>query len=145
MDGLIVQIVIFAILFSVGFGFGRYNEHKHLQYLDEQEQRLAYIRVNNSRFIESTFPGHMISSNVVISHDYFKYAIANVQNMLGGRLTSYESVVERARREAIVRLKLEAEKMGADQIMGIRLSTTELGMQGGMVEVFAYGTAIQAK
>ncbi|WP_180052313.1 MULTISPECIES: YbjQ family protein [Acinetobacter] len=145
MDGLIIQIVIFAILFSVGFGFGRYNERKHLQYLDEQEQRLAYIRVNNSRFIESTFPGHMISSNVVISHDYFKYAIANVQNMLGGRLTSYESVVERARREAIVRLKLEAEKMGADQIMGIRLSTTELGMQGGMVEVFAYGTAIQAK
>ncbi|AUX88851.1 YbjQ family protein [Acinetobacter variabilis] len=145
MDGLIIQIVIFAILFSVGFGFGRYNERKHLQYLDEQEQRLAYIRVNNSRFNESTFPGHMISSNVVISHDYFKYAIANVQNMLGGRLTSYESVVERARREAIVRLKLEAEKMGADQIMGIRLSTTELGMQGGMVEVFAYGTAIQAK
>ena len=145
MDGLIIQIVIFAILFSVGFGFGRFNERKHLQYLDEQEQRLAYIRVNNSRFIESTFPGHMISSNVVISHDYFKYAIANVQNMLGGRLTSYESVVERARREAIVRLKLEAEKIGADQIMGIRLSTTELGMQGGMVEVFAYGTAIQTK
>ena len=145
MDGLIIQIVIFAILFSVGFGFGRFNERKHLQYLDEQEQRLAYIRVNNSRFIESTLPGHMISSNVVISHDYFKYAIANVQNMLGGRLTSYESVVERARREAIVRLKLEAEKMGADQIMGIRLSTTELGMQGGRVEVFAYGTAIQAK
>lgn len=54
----------------------------------------------------------MISSNVVISHDYFKYAIANVQNILGGRLTSYESVVERARREAIVRLKLEAEKSG---------------------------------
>ncbi len=145
MDGLIIQIVIFVILFSVGFGFGRYNERKHLQYLDKQEQRLAYIRVNNSRFIESTLPGHMISSNVVISHDYFKYAIANVQNMLGGRLTSYESVVERARREAIIRLKLEAEKMGADQIMGIRLSTTELGMQGGMVEVFAYGTAIQAK
>ncbi|MCO8044350.1 YbjQ family protein [Acinetobacter bohemicus] len=144
MDGLILQITIFVILFSVGFGFGRYNERKHLQYLAEQEQRLAYIAVNNNRFIPSNFSGQMISSNVVISHDYFKYAIANIQNFLGGRLTSYESVVERARREAIVRLKLEAEKMGAQQIMGIRLSTTELGMQGGMVEVFAYGTAIQA-
>ena len=143
MDGLILQIIIFAILFSVGFGFGRYNEGKHFRHLDEQEQRLAYIRVNNSRFVVSEYSGQMISSNVVISHDYFKYAIANVQNMLGGRLTSYESVVERARREAIVRLKLEAEKIGATQIMGIRLSTTELGMQGGMVEVFAYGTAIQ--
>ena len=39
--------------------------------------------------------------------------------------------------------KKVAEKIGATQIMGIRLSTTELGMQGGMVEVFAYGTAIQ--
>ncbi|MGO1061250.1 YbjQ family protein [Acinetobacter lwoffii] len=143
MDGLILQIIIFAILFIVGFGFGRYNEGKHFRYLDEQEQRLAYIRVNNSRFAVSEYSGQMISSNVVISHDYFKYAIANVQNILGGRLTSYESVVERARREAIVRLKLEAEKIGATQIMGIRLSTTELGMQGGMVEVFAYGTAIQ--
>lgn len=142
MDGLILQIIIFAILFSVGFGFGRYNERKHFRYLDKQEQRLAYIRMNNSRFAVSEYSGQMISSNVVISHDYFKYAIANVQNMLGGRLTSYESVVERARREAIVRLKLEAEKIGATQIMGIRLSTTELGMQGGMVEVFAYGTAI---
>ena len=143
MDGLILQIIIFAILCCVGFGFGRYNEGKHFRYLDEQEQRLAYIRVNNSRFAVSEYSGQMISSNVVISHDYFKYAIANVQNILGGRLTSYESVVERARREAIVRLKLEAEKIGATQIMGIRLSTTELGMQGGMVEVFAYGTAIQ--
>lgn len=143
MDGLILQIIIFAILFSVGFGFGRYNERKHFRYLDEQEQRLAYIRMSNSRFAVSEYSGQMISSNVVISHDYFKYAIANVQNMLGGRLISYESVVERARREAIVRLKLEAEKIGATQIMGIRLSTTELGMQGGMVEVFAYGTAIQ--
>ena len=143
MDGLILQIIIFAILFSVGFGFGRYNEGKHFRYLDEQEQRLAYIRVNNSRFVVSEYSGQMISSNVVISHDYFKYAIANVQNILGGRLTTHESVVERARRGAVVRLKLEAENIGATQIMGIRLSTTELGMQGGMVEVFAYGTAIQ--
>ncbi len=33
--------------------------------------------------------------------------------------------------------------MGATEILGLRLSTTELGMQGGMVEVFAYGTAIK--
>src|SRR5690606_36714430 len=92
MDGLTFQIVIFVILFSVGFGFGRYNERKHFRYLDEQEQRLAYIQVNNSRFIVSEHPGQMISSNVVISHDYFKYTIANMQNMLVARLTSYESV-----------------------------------------------------
>lgn len=143
MDGLILQIAVFAILFAIGFGFGRYNERKHLDSLAENEKRLAYITLDNSRFKTSSHPGQMISSNVVISHDYFKYVIANIQNFFGGRLTSYESIVERARREAIVRLKLEAEKMGATRIMGLRLSTTELGMQGGMVEVFAYGTAVQ--
>ena len=143
MENLIFQISIFLILFLIGFGFGRYNEKKHLAELEINEARLAHITTNSQRMIQSEFSGHMISSNVVISHDYFKYVIAQVQNLLGGRLKSYESIVERARREAVVRLKLEAEKIGATEIFGLRLSTTELGMQGGMVEVFAYGTAIQ--
>ncbi|APX63480.1 MULTISPECIES: YbjQ family protein [Acinetobacter] len=143
MDNLIFQFVVFALLFSVGFGFGRYYERKHLKELAEQEVRLAHIVLDTHRFTTSEFEGQLISSNVVISHDYFKYVIANIQNILGGRLVSYESIVERARREAVVRLKREAEKIGATQIMGLRLSTTELGMQGGMVEVFAYGTAIK--
>lgn len=143
MDGLIIKIVIFVFLFCIGWAFGRSIEKKHLNQLLEQEQRLSYISMDSNRFVSSEYTGQLISSNVVISHDYFKYVIASVQNFFGGRLTSYETIVERARREAIIRLKLEAEKMGAKHIMGLRLSTTELGMQGGMVEVFAYGTAIQ--
>lgn len=142
MDGLIFQIVLFLILFSVGWGFGRHIEQKHLRELDQREKQFAHIRIDTNRFVETTAYGQMISSNVVISHDYFKYVLATIRNFFGGRLVSYESVVERARREAVVRLKQEAHAMGANQIMGVRLSTTELEMQGGMVEVFAYGTAI---
>ena len=143
MDALFFKIGIFVILFCIGWGFGRHIERKHLKELDEKERRLAYITVDHSRFKTSEYTGQLISSNVVISHDYFKYVIASIQNFFGGRLTTYETVVDRARREALVRLKLEAEKVGAKHIMGLRLSTTELGMQGGMVEVFAYGTAVQ--
>lgn len=142
MDAFIFKVLIFVVLFCIGWGFGRHAEQKHLKELEAQEKRLSHIRIDNNRFKTTDRPGHLISSNVVISHDYFKYVIANIQNFLGGRLSSYESIVERARREAVVRLKQEAEKMGATQIMGLRLSTTELGMQGGMIEVFAYGTAI---
>ncbi|UTO20267.1 YbjQ family protein [Acinetobacter sp. Z1] len=142
MDGLIFQIVIFLILFSVGWGFGRHIEQKHLRELDEKEKQYAHIRIDTNRFIETSSNGQMISSNVVISHDYFKYVLATIRNFFGGRLVSYESIVERARREAMLRLKQEADRIGANHIMGVRLSTTELGMQGGMVEVFAYGTAI---
>ncbi|MDR2060827.1 MAG: YbjQ family protein [Acinetobacter sp.] len=142
MEGLIFQIVLFLILFTVGWGFGRHIEQKHLRELDQKEQQFAHIQIDTNRFVHPTAPGQMISSNVVISHDYFKYVLASIRNFFGGRLVSYESVVERARREAVVRLKQEAHAMGANHIMGVRLSTTELGMQGGMVEVFAYGTAI---
>lgn len=142
MDGLIFQIVIFIILFSVGWGFGRHIEQKHLRELDEKERQYAHIRIDTNRFVETNSNGQMISSNVVISHDYFKYVLATIRNFFGGRLVSYESIVERARREAMLRLKQEADRIGANHIMGVRLSTTELGMQGGMVEVFAYGTAI---
>ena len=143
MEGIIFQIIIFLILFAVGFGFGRRVEQKHLRDLDEAEKKFAYIRIDTNKFVESATAGHLISTNVVISHDYFKFVLANIRNVLGGRLTSYESIVERARREAIIRLKQQAAQMGATQIMGMRLSTTELGMQGGMVEVFAYGTAVK--
>ncbi|ENX11898.1 hypothetical protein F895_03401 [Acinetobacter sp. CIP 64.2] len=142
MEGLIFQIVLFLILFAVGWGFGRHIEQKHLRELEQKEKQFAHIRIDANRFVQTTARGQMISSNVVISHDYFKYVLATIRNFFGGRLVSYESVVERARREAVVRLKQEAHAMGANQIMGVRLSTTELGMQGGMVEVFAYGTAI---
>ncbi|AXY56031.1 YbjQ family protein [Acinetobacter chinensis] len=143
MDGLIFKIVLTLVLFIIGWAFGRHIEHKHLNELEHKEQALAHIRIDTNKFQTSEHPGLLIESNVVISHDYFKYIIAQIQNFFGGRLTTYESVVDRARREAVVRLKQKAMDAGATQIMGLRLSTTELGMQGGMVEVFAYGTAIQ--
>lgn len=143
MDAVIFKIGLFVVLFMIGWAVGRSIEAKHFKALDAQEQRLAYIRTDNSRFKSSDQTGQLISSNVVISHDYFKYVIATIQSLFGGRLTSYETVVERARREAIVRLKLEAEKNGADHILGLRISTTDLGMLG-MTEVFAYGTAIRS-
>lgn len=143
MDALLIKVGIFIVLFSVGWAVGRYTEQKHLSELEIQEKRLAYIGTDTNHFKTSEFHGQLVNSNVVISHDYFKFVIASIQNFFGGRLTSYESIVDRARREAVVRLKNEAEKIGATHIMGLRLSTTELGMQGGMVEVFAYGTAVK--
>ena len=143
MDGLLFQLILFAILFAIGFMFGRYNERRHLAELEQHEAALAYISVDNQRFTEYDVAGQLISSNVVISHDYFKFVLANVQNLFGGRLHSYESVLERARREAVVRLKKQAAQYGATHIAGLRLSSTEMGMQGGIVEVFAYGTAIK--
>ncbi|MFB2538380.1 MULTISPECIES: YbjQ family protein [unclassified Acinetobacter] len=144
MEAYIFQIIVFLCLFAIGCFFGHRTEVKHLAELEQKERRLQHIILLNSRFTVSHGAGQMISSNVVISHDYFKYVIASIQNFFGGRLTSYESVVERARREAIVRLKQKAFEQGATKILGLRLETMDIGMRhGGIVEVFAYGTAVK--
>ena len=145
MEGIFFKVGIFVLLFAIGWLVGRHIEQKHLRELEEKEQALQHIRIDTNKFQTSENFGQLIESNVVISHDYFKYVIAQIQNFLGGRLTTYETVVDRARREAIIRLKQKAQDQGCQQIMGLRLSTTELGMEGGMVEVFAYGTAIKQK
>ncbi|AOA57620.1 YbjQ family protein [Acinetobacter larvae] len=142
MNAFIFKIVLFVVLFSIGWLVGRRVEQQHLQQLEQQEAQLAAISLCNERKITSSGQGQLIMSNVVISHDYFKYVLAVIRNLLGGRIQSYESVVERARREAIVRLKRQASRLGADQIAGLRLSTAQLKRRGGMIEVFAYGTAL---
>lgn len=112
MEAFLFKAAIFIVLFCIGWAFGRHIEQKRFRELEQQEARLAYIKIDISRFKTTQAMGQLISSNIVISHDYFKYVITSIQSFFGGRLTSYESIVERARYEAVVRLKLEAKKRG---------------------------------
>ncbi len=45
MSGLIFQVILFLILFSVGWGFGRHIEQKHLRELDEKEKNLPIFEL----------------------------------------------------------------------------------------------------
>lgn len=142
---LLIKIAIFVCLFCIGWYFGSRAEQKHLQQLLKDEASLSYIRIGSRRFETRDQAGQLVMASVVISHDYFKMIWANIHGFLGGRLKTYESLLERARREAIVRLKKQAQGLGADEILAIRIATSDMGGQGGMVEVVAYGTAIIAK
>ena len=88
----------------------------------------------------------LVSGNVVVSVDYFKQVMAGLRALLGGRVSAYETLVERARREALLRMKEQARKLGAEMIFNVRLETASISkgeqQQVGSVEVFAYGTAL---
>lgn len=144
-ESLLLKLIVFAVLFSVGWFVGRGVERRHLQALSIREQRYANIAIDSKRLGQHVNSGQLICSNVVISHDYFKYVLAQIYSFFGGRIVSYESLMQRAQREAIVRLKQQAQEMGAIYISGLRIETTSLSDQGGMVEVMAYATAIYAK
>lgn len=66
---------------------------------------------------------------------------ATLKNLIGGELRGYTELMSEARDEAIERLRVEAEGLGADAVLNLRLSTASV--TGGAAEILAYGTAVR--
>jgi uncharacterized protein YbjQ (UPF0145 family) len=58
----------------------------------------------------------------------------------GSALDEYRADLEAIRREAIARMALEADELGANAVVEVRFDTAEVGRE--MVEIVAYGTAV---
>lgn len=144
-----VELITFLVLLAVGYGFGQRAEKQHYASILEREERLRGLLLIQSRFppqIEPPPRTTLVGGSVVISVDYFKSFVAGLRNLIGGRLTPYESLIDRARREAVLRMKEEALKQGATMIVNVKFEAVPLykGQQGAIqsVEAFAYGTAL---
>ena len=68
---------------------------------------------------------------MVISWDYFKAIVSAFHMLFGGRISTLEPLLARARREALVRLKEDAERAGYDGIVGLRLETSRMSNKSG--------------
>ncbi|MDA2933846.1 YbjQ family protein [Acidobacteria bacterium AH-259-D05] len=145
------QVIIFVALLAVGYFAGRVAENRHYKSILLREKvSLRLPAVTNEMLpevdqIEGSF---LVSGSCVISIDYFKRIVAALRNITGGRVTSYESLMDRARREAILRMKYQAR--GSHIVLNARIETATISGSTrrnsvGSVEVFAYGTAIQLK
>ena len=166
------DIVIVLVLLALGYSFGSYRERKHYASIREREEAMQDIMVFESRFAPNTFfapdsldanlpqdqnsaeeqsstfvGGEMVLGNVVISTDYFKMFVASLRKLVGGRLRSYESLLDRGRREAMLRMKEQARAQGANRIFNVRFETSSIskGASGnlGSIEVLAYGSALK--
>ena len=67
--------------------------------------------------------------------------LAGLKNIVGGELTAYTELLEESRQEAMNRMIEKAQQMGANAIVGIRFSTSNIAQ--GASELFVYGTAVQ--
>lgn len=65
---------------------------------------------------------------------------AGLQSLVGGNITLFETLCERAREQAYERMVSHAEAVGANAIIGMRYDATEVTR--GITEVLAYGTAV---
>jgi uncharacterized protein YbjQ (UPF0145 family) len=147
-----MEFITFIILMMLGYGFGTWAERRHYKSIEEREikyQKLPTIGLKHPLPQKGrVVMARLAAGNVVISVDYFKRFLASLRNIFGGRVSSYETLVDRARREAILRMK--ASCPGATQIINVRLETSSLSKNTrkgsiGSIEVFAYGTAITYK
>lgn len=138
----------FLTFLVLGFVFGRIAEARHYKSLARREAELSDIRVFSDRNIPNKYRRHkgLVMGSVVLSNDYFQLMLAWFRGIFGGNIKVYESLLIRARREAVLRMKAEARKAGADNIFNVKLETSIIGegtRQGATsVEVLAYGTAV---
>lgn len=142
-------VVILLVMLSIGFFSGRYLEKKHYASIIQRETAPGQVMVFAARLPPPMSPPpatQFVSGSVVISSDYFKRFVAGLRMLVGGRLNSYESLLDRARREAILRMREQARTLGATQIFNVKLETMSIGGRTpnsiSCLEVVAYGTAI---
>ena len=146
-----IDLGIFLALIVTGFVVGQTLESRHYRSIREREQELVAVPVTTSKRPMGDVPQNvstkLVSGACVISVDYFKRVVAALRNLFGGNVRSYETLVDRARREAILRLKAEARD--ADQVINLRIETSSISkgqrQQVGAVEVYAYATALYYK
>ena len=83
----------------------------------------------------------MVSGSMVQSKNMFKDIGAGLKSMVGGELRSNTDMMHEARQEATRRMIAEAERLGADAILGVNYSTSSIVQ--GAAEVLATGTAVR--
>ncbi|OAV30952.1 hypothetical protein AO366_1816 [Moraxella catarrhalis] len=142
VEEFLIKSLIWLVLVAIGWYFGTRAERGHLKSLIIDEQKYQHIQVSSERFYEPKGVNEsiLVVGSVVIAQDKFKQAVAAILSLFGKNLTVYETLLDRARREAVLRAKRQANDAGCHALYGLRFEMTEV--QGG-VEILAYGVAVK--
>lgn len=147
---ILVQLFFPMMLVLVCFLIGKGIELHHFRRLAEREQHLSGMIVTNLKTVPPQYEKAqpiLVMGSAVIATDYFKVFAAKLRTLFGGEMKSYVSLMERARREAMLRMLEQAAQQGASAVWNIRYETSTTGGQQrkkpGGVEVLVYGTALK--
>ena len=145
------QIGIALVLLIGAYFSGSFLEARHYRSIrarEEQRRRLPAVTLSTVPASWQVTGSGLVTGSVVISVDYFKRFLAGLRGIIGGRIASYESLLDRARREALLRMKEQAQERGFDAIISVRIHTSRLANSGrngqgtAGLEVLAFGTAL---
>ena len=81
-----------------------------------------------------------VKGSTVQTKNIGKDFLAGLKSIVGGEIVGYTEMMNDARKIATERLLKDAEDLGANGVVGLRLQTS--GVMGGAAEIIAYGTAV---
>ena len=84
----------------------------------------------------------VVTGEVIVGANIFRDLFASIRDIVGGRSGAYEDVLARARKQALVELEAEAQKLGGNAVIGVDLDYEVLGSNGSMLMVSCTGTAV---
>ena len=82
----------------------------------------------------------LVSGSTVRAKHVGRDIMASLKNIFGGELKGYTELLHDSREEAIERMQQQAESIGANAVLNVRLTTSSVAQ--GAAELFAYGTAV---
>jgi uncharacterized protein YbjQ (UPF0145 family) len=138
----LLGLIYFCALIAVGYFVGTAVEKKHYQEIESRESDTLHLPIVSGEEYEEDrgiAESRMVYGSVVISTDYFRLIVAGLRNLLGGEVSAYETLLDRGRREALLRMKEKA--IDSDIIVNMRVESCQISRMG-VVEVLAYGTAL---
>ncbi len=158
MEQLIFSLILFVVVvlpflfFAVCCVVGTMTENAHFKQLAVDEQELSDIAISDMKTLPPNWKATkpmFLCENVVIANDSLKTFLWQYRKLVGGRCGGYEKLLERARREATVRLLKRAREQGVNVVWNVRFETVtlQIGYSDGNgnqypagVECLAYGT-----
>ena len=85
----------------------------------------------------------LVSGEAILGANIFKDLFAGIRDIVGGRSAAYEQELRKAKDTAIFEMCEDAQRMGANAVIGVDLDFETVGSGGGMLMVAASGTAVK--
>ena len=82
----------------------------------------------------------LVQGSTVRAKHAGKDLLAGFKNFVGGELKAYTELLNESRQEALDRMVMQAESIGANAVINVRFSTANIAP--GAAEILAYGTAV---
>ena len=82
----------------------------------------------------------LVKGNTIRARHVGRDIVAGFRNIVGGEIIEYTKMLAESREQALDRMQEEAEKLGANAVVGMRFITASI--MGGAAELLAYGTAV---